>query len=43
MLERRVLLQWIQREHLDEQRLADYRKTFGLHPARLVILKNFLV
>lgn len=34
---------WIDGRHLEEAALAEYRRSFTTHPARLVILKDFLV
>src|SRR5258705_6526887 len=42
MIERRWLESWIQLQHLEDQALEDYRKSFTSHPARLVVIKDFL-
>lgn len=34
---------WVQPQHLDKDALQFHRKSFEAHPARLVVLRNFLV
>lgn len=36
------LAAWIQPRHLESERLATYRRSFQDHPARVVVLKQFL-
>jgi len=43
MIDRQRLGAWIQAQHLDEEALARYRAAFTSHPARLVVIENFLV
>ena len=38
----RWLASWIQSEHLEPAALERYRSDFSTHPARLVVIKNFL-
>lgn len=42
MLDRQRLAAWIQPQHLEDQALERYRAAFTSHPARLVIIKDFL-
>jgi len=42
MIDRQKLGAWIQPQHLEEAALERYRQSFNSHPARLVVLKNFL-
>ena len=42
MIDRQKLGAWIQPQHLEEAALQQYRKAFTSHPARLVVLKDFL-
>jgi Rps23 Pro-64 3,4-dihydroxylase Tpa1-like proline 4-hydroxylase len=42
MIDRQKLESWIQPQHLEETALEQYRKAFTSHPARLVVVKNFL-
>jgi Rps23 Pro-64 3,4-dihydroxylase Tpa1-like proline 4-hydroxylase len=37
------LQRWIQPQHLDARRLAEYARTLAAHPARLLVLQNVLV
>jgi hypothetical protein len=43
MTDLRSLETWIQPQHLEEATLARYRDSFAAHPARLVVLTDFLV
>jgi len=43
MIDRLWLGSWIQPQHLEEPALETYRGAFASHPARLVIIKDFLV
>jgi len=43
MIDRRWLESWIQLQHLEDQALEAYRRSFSSHPARLVVIKDFLV
>ena len=43
MIDARWLDSWIQSQHLEPQALDTYRRAFGSHAARLVVLKDFLV
>jgi 2OG-Fe(II) oxygenase superfamily len=43
MIDRPWLESWIQVQHLEEQALEAYRAAFTSHPARLVVIKDFLV
>jgi hypothetical protein len=43
MTDLRSLETWIQPRHLEEPTLARYRDNFATHPARLVVLTDFLV
>lgn len=43
MIDRRRLAPWIQPQHLEEQALETYQHAFASHPARLVVIKDFLV
>ena len=43
MIDRRWLETWIQPQHLDPAALDTSRDCFASHPARLVVLQNFLV
>ena len=42
MVDRQKLGAWIQPQHLEEAALEKYRKSFASHPARLVVIKEFL-
>ena len=42
MLHQQHLSPWIQSQHLHDAALASYRAAFTSHPARLVVLKDFL-
>ncbi len=42
MVDRQKLEAWIQPQHLEDTALEQYRKSFTSHPARLVVIKNFL-
>ena len=42
MIDRQRLAAWIQPRHLDDQALEAYRSAFTSHPARLVIIRDFL-
>jgi hypothetical protein len=41
-VDRQKLGAWIQPQHLEDAALAEYEKSFVSHPARLVVIKNFL-
>jgi 2-oxoglutarate-Fe(II)-dependent oxygenase superfamily protein len=41
-VDRQKLGAWIQPQHLEETTLEQYRKAFTSHPARLVVIKDFL-
>lgn len=43
MLDRRRLGPWIQAPHLDDAAIERYRAAFTSHPARLVVIRDFLV
>jgi hypothetical protein len=43
MLDRQALSAWIQAQHLDGDLLQTYCEEFTSHPARLVVIKDFLV
>src|SRR5712692_2657683 len=43
MIDRQRLAPWIQPQHLDDPALATYKDAFTSHPARLVVIKDFLV
>jgi hypothetical protein len=43
MIDRSALEPWIQPQHFDDQNLERYRETISKHPARLVLLEDFLV
>ena len=43
MTDLRLLATWIQPQHLEEATLARYRDSFAAHPARLIVLTDFLV
>lgn len=43
MLEKETLQRWIQSQHLDEGNLASYRDAFDAHPARMILLQDFLL
>jgi Rps23 Pro-64 3,4-dihydroxylase Tpa1-like proline 4-hydroxylase len=43
MTDLRPLAAWIQPQHLEPATLARYRDSFGAHPARLIVLTDFLV
>jgi 2-oxoglutarate-Fe(II)-dependent oxygenase superfamily protein len=43
MIDRSALEPWIQPIHLEEDTLAAYRQALSSHPARLVVLEDFLV
>ncbi|PYO82886.1 MAG: hypothetical protein DMD65_07340 [Gemmatimonadetes bacterium] len=42
VIDRQRLAAWIQPRHLDDQALEAYRSAFTTHPARLVIIRDFL-
>src|SRR5688572_26886413 len=42
MLHQQQLSPWIQSQHLDDGALASYRAGFTSHPARLIVLRDFL-
>jgi len=42
MVDRQKLGAWIQPQHLEDAALEQYRKAFTEHPARLVVIKDFL-
>src|SRR6266446_2572570 len=42
MVDRQKLGAWIQSQHLEEAALEQYRKSYASHPARLVVIRNFL-
>jgi hypothetical protein len=42
MVDRQKLGAWIQPQHLEDAALEQYRKSFTSHPARLVVIKDFL-
>jgi len=42
MVDRQKLGAWIQPQHLDDEALEQYRKSYTSHPARLVVIKDFL-
>lgn len=42
MIDRSTLEPWIRSEHLDEDVLARYRATFSSHPARVLVIEDFL-
>jgi hypothetical protein len=41
-MNREWLQSWIQPQHLEDQVLEEYRRSFNSHPMRLVCIKNFL-
>lgn len=43
MVDASKLGKWIQPQHLDEENLARYRDSFARHPAKLVVVENFLL
>jgi 2-oxoglutarate-Fe(II)-dependent oxygenase superfamily protein len=43
MIDRQRLAAWIQPQHLEDAALAAHRTAFTGHPARLVVMKDFLV
>src|SRR6058998_1191163 len=43
MIDRQRLASWIQPQHLDDRALETYKNAFTSHPARLVVIKDFLV
>jgi len=43
MIDRSRLSGWIQNSHLEDAALESYRRSFTSHPARLVIIRDFLV
>jgi len=43
MIDRRWLESWLQPQHLEVQALEMYRDAFTSHPARLVVIRDFLV
>ncbi len=43
MIDRQRLASWIQPQHLDDRALETYKNAFISHPARLVVINNFLV
>lgn len=42
MVDSKKLKSWIQPQHLEPAALADYRRSYASHPARLVVIRNFL-
>ena len=42
VVDRRWLASWIQSPHLEQAALEGYREAFVSHPARLVVIRNFL-
>ena len=42
MVNRASLERWIKPQHLDEDVLQKYREEFSAHPARVILLQNFL-
>jgi hypothetical protein len=42
MVDRQKLGAWIQPQHLEEAALEEYRKSYASHPAKLVVIRNFL-
>jgi hypothetical protein len=42
MVDRQKLGAWIQPQHLEDAALEEYRKSFTSHPAKLVVIRNFL-
>jgi Rps23 Pro-64 3,4-dihydroxylase Tpa1-like proline 4-hydroxylase len=42
MVNRAALEPWIQPQHLDDDQLRKYREGFSNHPARVILLKDFL-
>lgn len=42
MIDRQRLAPWIQSHHLEDSTLEQYRRAFTAHPARLVVIKDFL-
>lgn len=42
MVDRQKLGAWIQSQHLDEAALEQYLESYASHPARLVVIRNFL-
>ena len=42
MVDRQKLGSWIQPQHLEAHTLDGYRESYGSHPARLVVIRNFL-
>jgi hypothetical protein len=43
MIDRQRLAPWIQPQHLEDRALETYQSAFTSHPARLVVIKDFLV
>lgn len=43
MIDRKRLEAWISAPHLEDAAIAGYRKAFASHPARLVVIRDFLV
>lgn len=43
MVDREALAAWIQPQHLQEEAIGGYRDAFAAHPARMLVLENFLV
>lgn len=43
MIDRQRLGSWIQPQHLQDRALEQYRNAFTSHPARLVVIKDFLL
>ena len=43
MIDVQRLAPWIQPQHLEERALAGYRDAFTSHPARLIVIRDFLV
>jgi hypothetical protein len=39
----RSLRPWLQQQHLDRDQLDGYRRAFAAHPARLVVIQDFLL
>src|SRR5215471_7608893 len=42
MIDPRWLSTWVQPRHLDESTLGEFRREFASHPARLLVVKDFL-
>lgn len=43
MVHRAVLETWIKPQHLEEHALEEYREAFSAHPARVILLQDFLL